>query len=130
MRCAAKTQKGLRCKKSALKGSDFCFSHINESDRNLSKPQSLYFKDALYYPFIEIPDESWIKTAVLYWDTISTIVPESIKPYQSKTSEILNKEGILKATFVNPDLPDLEIVAEKVIGYLNSPEGQIFLLNI
>ena len=130
MRCAAKTRKGLRCKNSALKGSKFCFTHIKEPARNLSNSQRLYFKDALYYPFIEIPDESWIKTAVLYWDTISTIVPESIKPYQSKTSEILNKEGILKATFVNPDLPDLEIVAEKVIGYLNSPEGQIFLLNI
>ncbi|RKY10553.1 MAG: hypothetical protein DRP65_06425 [Planctomycetota bacterium] len=130
MRCAAKTRKGSRCKNSALKGSRFCSRHINKLTGELSNSQSLYFKDALYYPFIEIPDEGWIKTAVLYWDTISTIVPESIKPYQSKTSEILNKEGILKATFVNPDLPDLEIVTDKVLGYLNSPEGQSFLLNI
>ncbi|MCK4815706.1 hypothetical protein KA005_08050 [bacterium] len=130
MRCAAKTRKGLRCKNSALKGSRFCFIHSNESSEKIANAPSLFFKDALYYPFIEIPDESWLKTAVLYWDTISTIVPESIKPYQSRTSQILSQEGILKATFVNPDLPDLEIVAEKVIGYLNSPEGQFFLLNI
>lgn len=130
MRCAAETRKGLKCKNSAFKGSRFCFVHSNESSEKVLNAPNLFFKDALYYPFIEIPDESWLKTAVLYWDTISTIVPESIKPYQSRTSQILSQEGILKATFVNPDLPDLEIVAEKVLGYLNSPEGQSFLLNI
>jgi hypothetical protein len=118
MRCIAKTHKGLKCKNSALKGFKYCHAHIGQATEKLTDNQSLFFKDALYYPFIEIPDEGWLKTAVLYWDTISTIVPESIKPYQSKTSKILNNEGILKATYVHPNLQDLEIVAENVIGYL------------
>ena len=130
MICIAKTQKGLKCKNSALKGFKYCHTHIGQATEKHPANQSLFFKDALYYPFIEIPDEGWLKTSVLYWDTISTIVPESIKPYQSKTSKILCKEGILKATYVNPNLQDLEIVAENVIGYLNSQEGQSFLLNI
>ena len=31
---------------------------------------------ALYYPFIDIQNEKWLKTALLYWDEIRTIVPE------------------------------------------------------
>lgn len=35
------------------------------------------FTRALYYPFIDIQNSDWLKTAVLFWDCISTIVPES-----------------------------------------------------
>jgi hypothetical protein len=36
------------------------------------------FTLALYYPWIDIRDESWLKSAALYWETIRTIVPESV----------------------------------------------------
>lgn len=36
------------------------------------------FTRALYYPTIDITNEQWLKTAILYWDEISTIVPSSI----------------------------------------------------
>ena len=29
----------------------------------------------LYYPTINIPNENWLKNALLYWDNISSIVP-------------------------------------------------------
>ena len=32
----------------------------------------------LYYPSINIPDDAWLKTALLYSDKISSIVPEDI----------------------------------------------------
>ena len=35
------------------------------------------FTKALYYPWIDIKDESWLKTTILYWNHIQTIVPES-----------------------------------------------------
>ncbi|UCZ56412.1 hypothetical protein LGV61_11870 [Desulfurispirillum indicum] len=37
------------------------------------------FTKSLYYPWIDIPDEAWLKTAGLYWDKIQTIVPSSIE---------------------------------------------------
>ena len=29
----------------------------------------------LYYPYINIKNEQWIRNALLYWDNISSIVP-------------------------------------------------------
>jgi hypothetical protein len=130
MKCIAKTQKGSKCKNSPLEGTRYCFVHMPAAPEKNANTQRLVFKDALYYPFIEVPDETWLKTAALYWDTISTIAPESITSYASKTSEALRREGILTPTYVNPNLPDLEIVAEKVLGYLSSSEGRTFLSNI
>ena len=36
------------------------------------------FTRALYYPTIDISNEAWLKTAILYWDEINTIVPLSL----------------------------------------------------
>jgi hypothetical protein len=33
---------------------------------------------ALFYPWIEITDQAWLNTSFLYWQSIRTIVPESI----------------------------------------------------
>lgn len=41
------------------------------------------FGHAIYYPHINITDKSWLKYALLYWDTISRIVPPSIEPEDS-----------------------------------------------
>lgn len=35
------------------------------------------FLNALYYPSIDITNINWLKTAVLFWDSVSIIVPES-----------------------------------------------------
>lgn len=32
---------------------------------------------ALYYPFISVPNNSWLVQGLLYWDGVATIIPES-----------------------------------------------------
>ena len=40
------------------------------------------FTKALYYPRIQVPDEGWLKTAMLHWEGVQTIVPASMpEPY-------------------------------------------------
>jgi hypothetical protein len=40
---------------------------------------------ALYYPYIEIRDDRWIKLAALYYDGLSRIVPHGVQPEDSET---------------------------------------------
>lgn len=87
----------------------------------------LYFKDALYYPFIEFPNELWLKTACLYWDSISTIVPSGIKPYISANDSISYDANILSPLYVDSSLPELSEVADDVLSYLLSTDGQLFV---
>jgi hypothetical protein len=82
------------------------------------------FTKALYYPLIEIPDDSWIKTAILYWDEITTIVPASIqRPYSSPVGQELFEARVLTPLFVHPGLPTIERLEENVVSYLDSPEA-------
>ncbi|SFX67690.1 DUF6236 family protein [Cytophaga hutchinsonii] len=38
------------------------------------------FGHALYYPHINLTNKNWIKHALLFWDNISRIVPQSVEP--------------------------------------------------
>jgi len=33
----------------------------------------------LYYPYYEVRDEMWVKEALLYWETIATIVSKGVE---------------------------------------------------
>lgn len=82
------------------------------------------FTRSLYYPWIDIRDEAWLKTAALYWDQIQTIVPASIEtPYESQTATALHDANILSPFRVTPYLRDIEELAPKVVTYLSSEEG-------
>lgn len=86
------------------------------------------FTKALYYPTIDIPEESWLKSAILYWDEIQTIVPSSFdKPYSNKTSQTLADSGLLKPFKVSPDLRLVEDLTETVLKYLS--EASNFLIS-
>ena len=39
---------------------------------------------ALYYPHINLSNKNWVKHALLFWDKISRIVPESVEPSDSE----------------------------------------------
>lgn len=56
----------------------------------------------LYYPTIDIPNENFLRYAVLYWDKVSTIVPdvlwESRKNDISKEVTYLYNEGVFVPT--------------------------------
>ncbi|MHC1711657.1 MAG: DUF6236 family protein [Solidesulfovibrio sp.] len=54
------------------------------------------FDHALYYPYIDILDSSFLKTSLLYWDKISTIVPrQETTPYRNHETSLLSAENIL-----------------------------------
>jgi hypothetical protein len=88
----------------------------------------LAFTKALYYPRIEIRDDSWLKTAILYWEEINTIVPASIpRPYSSSVGQELFEARVLTPLFVHPGHQTIERLAEKVVDYLASPEAEQIL---
>ena len=79
---------------------------------------------ALYYPWIEIRDEQWLKTALLYWDELRTIVPESMNaPYTTNSTQFLSDEGILRPIRVRSDMEEIEDLSDSVISYLSTNEG-------
>ena len=52
---------------------------------------------ALYFPHIDIHDPAWLRSTLLFWDDIQTIVPSAIgNPYRNADTDICFKEGVLK----------------------------------
>ncbi len=83
------------------------------------------FTKALYYPSIDVPNEGWLKNALLYWDKIQTIVPRSFQqPYSTRTARELQDEGLLLPLYVSPDMREVEELKDEVFRYLESPEGR------
>lgn len=82
------------------------------------------FTRALYYPTIDITNEAWLKTAILYWDEINTIVPSSIDhPYKQHITQFLADEGVIRPLLVNSEMDLIEELSDDVLNYLNSNEG-------
>jgi len=87
------------------------------------------FSQALYYPWIDIRDDGWLKTAALYWERMRTIVPDSIdRPYSSRTARALEDEHFLVPLRVNSGMDDIEQLSDDVIAYLGTEEGSQALL--
>lgn len=83
------------------------------------------FEKALYYPHIEISDDRWLKSAALFWNTIETIVPESMDcPYRRRTTRTLEEERVLVAHRVNPFSEDVRGIELDVVKYMKTPEGK------
>jgi hypothetical protein len=79
---------------------------------------------ALFYPTIEINNEDWLKSNLLFWDEIKTIVPESFKnPYNNRTTSILSERGILIPEVVNPDREEVKDSSEYILEFINTEEG-------
>ena len=84
---------------------------------------------ALYYPWIDIRDEAWLKTAVLYWDSVRTIVPESIdQPYSTDSARALCNAGFLVPLRVHSGMEEIEDLTGDVLHYLGSNEGSELLV--
>lgn len=83
---------------------------------------------ALFYPTIEIKDENWLKSSLLFWDEIKTIVPESIKnPYSNDTTKFLFERNILIPEYVNPDHHCVKEISKYILEFMNTEEGLQFL---
>jgi len=82
------------------------------------------FTKALYFPTIDIRNEDWLKTAVLFWDEIHAIVPTSMNaPYQTDSTQFLSDIGIIKSLRVNPDDDLIDELSSDVLNYINTNEG-------
>lgn len=57
--------------------------------------------EILYYPSIEIKNETWVKQSLLYWDRICRIVPEGYSPNDSDFIKCLKDEGLVKDILVS-----------------------------
>ena len=83
------------------------------------------FESALYYPTIDIHNERWLKSAVMFWDRIETIVPESEDhPYRRRSTRILQEEGFLFPRVVNPFCEEVSGLEQDVIRFMDTPEGK------
>lgn len=86
------------------------------------------FSKALYYPTIDIEDENLLKTAVLFWDEINTIVPQSIEdPYQNNSTTYLSDVGFLKPIIINPDAPIVKSLSQITVNHITTNEANLVL---
>lgn len=86
----------------------------------------MLFSKALFYPTIDIHDEEWLKTAYLFWDEISTIVPQSMvgRAYENNTTQYLEDVGFLNPFVVNPDSSLVKNLVKPVKTYAKTKEGK------
>jgi len=88
------------------------------------------FTQALYYPHIDIENSDWLKTAVLFWDSISTIVPESVRnPYQHNDSEYLASIDFLRPIRVNSNDEAVVGIEDDIIRTMFTPSFFTMLSN-
>lgn len=85
---------------------------------------------ALFYPSIDIPNTAWLKTALLYWENLMTIVPESINnPYSTRTTQALQDEGFLRPLRVHSGMDEIKEMSSDVLNYLGSSESAALFLS-
>lgn len=78
----------------------------------------------LFYPWIDVRNEAWLRSSLLYWDSIRTIVPEPInEPYTTKTGRALQDEGFLVPLRVHSEMEEIQALTADAIEYLQSQEG-------
>lgn len=81
------------------------------------------FSNALYYPSIDIRNSDWLKTALLFWDSISTIVPESYsQPYRQHDTQFLADIGYLRPLIINSHNRSVVKIEDEIIDLMLSPE--------
>lgn len=84
---------------------------------------------ALFYPWVDIIDETWLKTSLLYWDTVRTIVPASIgRPYSTETGNALYQAGFLLPLRVQSEMEEIRALVPDVRTYMESNEGIHFFV--
>lgn len=87
------------------------------------------FSSALYYPHIDIRNERWLRGAALFWDSIRTIVPESLRdPYSSAFARELNNKGVLDPVRVSSDMDEIEALTDTVLDFLTDPASAAVML--
>ena len=88
------------------------------------------YTKALFYPSIDIKTTDWLKKALLFWDHISTIVPDSLfDPYRRSDTRYLESEGVLSPIMINHNDSAVIGIADEVLRFLHTSVGQMVLRN-
>lgn len=75
---------------------------------------------ALYYPNIDVRDPAWLRSALLYWDDIYTIVPRAIEtPYETQDTKICAKEGQLRPLYCEDHPEVIRRLGERTLELVN-----------
>jgi hypothetical protein len=73
----------------------------------------------IYYPYIRLPESAWFSRAVLYWDSVATIVPDQWTADPNKlgsyTLELVQLEVV---TQLLPSYADLASLGIRFTGYI------------
>jgi len=81
---------------------------------------------ALYYPWQDIENPEWIRTACLYWDKIATIVSAGdFSPYKTPETRALQEAGILEP--LHPSDTSAHLAAQKVREFAATEEWRRLL---
>lgn len=77
----------------------------------------------IYYPHIRLPESAWFSRAVLYWDSVATIVPDrwiaNPELLGSYTRELVQREIV---TQLFPSYADLTRLARRFTHYVSNLE--------
>lgn len=72
----------------------------------------------MYYPYVHVRDERWLKVAALYWPKIVRIVPGDYHPRDSDTARVLIDElGFIDS---QPPGPSVQAVATRFLELLEN----------
>lgn len=75
----------------------------------------------LYYPTIEFQDETWLKSALIFWDRIYRIVPRGYSPNDSEEVYIAKQEGLIED--INLSTDDLKQTAGEFEKFCDNQDG-------
>jgi hypothetical protein len=53
-------------------------------------------KPALYFPYVHIRDDEWLKAAALYWPSVHRLVPHGYAKHDSVTAQVFMDARILR----------------------------------
>lgn len=77
----------------------------------------------LYFPHIEVREQGWIRSYILFWDEIRTIVPNAVKkPYRLPELEVLHDEGLLVAERLNSFPSEVEAASNIMLEHWDTIE--------
>lgn len=84
-------------------------------------------RDVLFYPDIDITKSKWLRTGLLTWENITTIVPHSFAdPYTNSESKAVYEAGILKPHYVSSDNPEVLKTERLLIQYFLLDHIELF----
>jgi hypothetical protein len=73
--------------------------------------------DALYFPHIEIPNSTWVKSALLFWDHIYRIVPKAYVPNDNAEVKMAAEYGLIRP--INVEEADVGGILESFREFLD-----------